>query len=73
LGGSYSFPLGNGCFKVEAGYQAVAYVNAINSYSLTQVATPPVVSGVGVFFATAQHTQSTFTAHGPYLQGTWGF
>jgi hypothetical protein len=73
LGGSYCFPLGNGCFKIEAGYQAVAYVNAINSYSLTQVATPPVVSSVGVFFATAQHQQNTFTAHGPYLQASWAF
>ncbi|HWB08701.1 MAG TPA: Lpg1974 family pore-forming outer membrane protein [Pirellulales bacterium] len=73
LGGSYCFPLGNGCFKIEAGYRAVAYVNAINSYSLTQVTTPTTVSSVGVFFATAQHVQNTFTAHGPYLQGTWAF
>lgn len=73
LGGSYCLPLGNGCLKIEAGYQAVAYVNAINSYSLTQVTTPTTVSSVGVFFATAQHVQNNFTAHGPYLQGTWSF
>jgi len=38
-----------------------------------QVATPPVVGAVGVFFATAQHLQNTFTAHGPYLQASWAF
>src|SRR6185503_5391712 len=42
LGGAYSFQLGRGICKIEAGYMAVAYINAINSYSLTQVATPPV-------------------------------
>ena len=73
LGSSYSFPLAKGLFKIEAGYQAVVYVNAINSYSLTQVATPPVVDGVGVFFATAQHLQNTFTAHGPYLSTSLAF
>jgi hypothetical protein len=73
LGGAYSFPLARGVFKVEAGYQVVAYLNAINSYTLTQVATPPVVGGVGVFFATAEHLQNTFTAHGPYMSGSWTF
>ena len=73
LGGSYSFRLGRGICKIEAGYQAVVYVSAINSYTLTQVATPPVVSGVGVFFATAEHLQNNFTAHGPYLSGSWAF
>ena len=73
LGSSYSFGLGRGIFKIEAGYQVVVYVNAINSYTLTQVATPPVVGGVGVFFATAEHLQNTFTAHGPYLSAGWAF
>jgi hypothetical protein len=73
LGGSYSFPLGKGICKIEAGYQAVVYVSAINSYTLTQVATPPVVGGVGVFFATAEHLQNNFTAQGPYLSGIWSF
>ena len=73
LGGSYFRAVGRSLFKIEAGYQAVVYMNAVNSYSLTQVATPPVVGGVGVFFATAQHLQNNFTAHGPYLSTSWSF
>jgi hypothetical protein len=73
LGASYSIPFRRGIFKIEGGYQAIVYVNAINSYSLTQVATPPVVGGVGVFFATASHLQNNFTAQGPYLSGSWAF
>lgn len=73
LGGAYSFALGRGIFKIEAGYQAAVYINAINSYSLTQVATPPVVGGVGVFMATAEHLQNNFTAHGPYFSSSYAF
>jgi len=73
LGTSYSFPFGRGILKIEAGYQAMIYMGAINSYSLTQVATPPVVGGVGVFFATAEHLQNNFTAHGPYMSTSWEF
>ena len=70
LGASYTFPLN---FKIEAGYQAVVYVNAVNTYSLTEVTTPPVAQSVGVFFATGQHLQSNFTAQGPYLSASWAF
>ena len=73
LGTAYSFQLGRGICKLEAGYQAVVYLDAINSYTLTQVATPPVVGGVGVFFATAEHLQSNFIAHGPYMSASWAF
>lgn len=73
LGGAYSFRLGRGIAKIEAGYQAVVYMNAINGYTLTQVATPPVVQSAGVFFATAEHLQNNFTAHGPYVSGSWAF
>lgn len=73
LGSAYSLPLGRGIFKVEAGYQAAVYVNAINSYSLTQVTTPPNIQAIGVFYATAQHQQNNFFAHGPYLSASWAF
>lgn len=73
LGTSFSTQLGSGIFKIEAGYQVVVYVDAVNGYSLSQVATPPAPQSVGVFFATAQHTQSNFTAHGPYLGASWSF
>ena len=73
LGTAYSFRLGSGIVKIEAGYQAMIYMDAINSYTLTQVATPPVVGGVGVFYATAEHLQNNFTAHGPYLSTSFAF
>jgi hypothetical protein len=53
---SYSLPAtAYGQLKLELGYQAAVYANAISQYSLTQVATPPVVGTVGVFLATQQH------------------
>ncbi|MBL9091404.1 MAG: hypothetical protein JNL96_09290 [Planctomycetaceae bacterium] len=73
LASSYSLQLGGGVLKLEAGYQAVVYVDAVNSYNFTQVAVPPVVNNVGVFFATADHLQNNFTAHGPYMSLSWGF
>lgn len=73
LGGARSFKLGRGICKIEAGYQGVVYLDAVNSYTLTQVATPPVIGGIGVFFATAEHLQNNFTAHGPYLSTSWAF
>ena len=64
---AYAFPpTAYGQFKLELGYQAAVYSNAINQYSLTQVATPPVVGTVGVFLATQQHLLSDFTVQGPY-------
>jgi hypothetical protein len=71
---AYAFPPTRyGQFRIEAGYEAAIYVNAINAYSLTQVATPPVVGTVGVFLATAERTQSNFTVQGPYVKGSWVF
>jgi hypothetical protein len=72
LAAAYSFPPTNyGLFKIELGYKAAVYFNAISQYSLTQVSTtlPP----VGVFLATEQHSQSNFTDQGPYLTGSWLF
>jgi hypothetical protein len=74
LGGAYTFSTGcRGLFKIEAGYQAVVYFNAINEYSLSEVVTPPTTQSVGVFLRTADHLQNNFTAHGPYLTGSWLF
>ncbi len=64
---------GRGCLRVEAGYQASVYFNAINRYSITEVDTPPVDQSVGVFLRTADHLQTNFTVHGPYAAATWAF
>lgn len=72
LAAAYTFAPGDyGQFRLELGYQAAIYFNAISQYSLTEVSTtaPP----VGVFLATEQHSQSNFTNHGPYLTGSWAF
>jgi hypothetical protein len=74
FGTAYVFPPSSyGQFKIEVGYQAAVYMNAVNQYALTQVAVPPSPASVGVFLATAQHLQSTFTTQGPYLTGSWSF
>ena len=74
LGTAYVFPPGSfGQLKIEVGYQAAVYVNAINHYALTQVSVPPAPASVGVFLATVQHLQSNFTTQGPYLTAGWSF
>jgi hypothetical protein len=74
LGTAYAFPPSNyGRFRIEVGYQAAVYMNAVNQYALTQVATSPVAATVGVYLATAQHLQSTFTTQGPYMTANWLF
>jgi hypothetical protein len=74
LGGAYTFPVGcRGLFRIEAGYQAAVYFNAVNQYSLSEVVTPPTTQSVGVFLRTADHLQDNFTAHGPYLSGSLRF
>jgi hypothetical protein len=74
LGTAYTFPPNYyGRFKIEAGYQAAIYLNAINQYALTEVAVSPVASSVGVFLATAQHLQSNFMTQGPYMTANWLF
>ena len=71
---AYAFPpTAYGQLKLELGYQAAVYSNAINQYSLTQVATPPVVGTVGVFLATQQHLLSDFTVQGPYASAKLEF
>jgi Legionella pneumophila major outer membrane protein precursor len=72
LATAYTFAPGNyGQFKIEVGYQASIYFNAVSQYSLTQV--PTTLPPVGVFLATEQHSQSSFTDQGPYVTGSWAF
>jgi hypothetical protein len=74
LATAYTFPASNsGLFRIELGWQAAVYFNAISQYSLTQVPTSLMLPPVGVFLATAQHIQSNFTDQGPYLRGSWAF
>ena len=74
LATAYAFPPSEyGQFKIELGYQAAVYFNAVSQYSLTQVPTMLMLPPVGVFLATEQHSQSNFTDQGPYLTGSWLF
>jgi len=74
LATAYSFPATDyGKFRIELGWQASVYFNAISQYSLTQVPTAIILPPVGIFLATEQHLQSNFTDQGPYLMGSWAF
>ncbi len=61
--------------KLEAGYQAQIYFNAIQSVEISsEVITPPVVPDtVGVFARTFKTTLSNFALAGPYLTLEFGF
>jgi hypothetical protein len=74
LAAAYNFaPSQYGQFKVEVGYRAAVYFNAVGQYVMTQVPTSLVLPPVGVYLATAQHIQSNFTEHGPYFTAGWLF
>jgi hypothetical protein len=74
LATAYTFPLTSyGLFKIELGYQAAVYFNAVSQYSLTNVPTMLTLPPVGIYLATEQHLQSNFTNQGPYLTGSWAF
>jgi hypothetical protein len=74
LATAYSFPATDyGRFRIELGWQASVYFNAVNYYSMTQVPTALVVPAVGIYLATQQRLQSDFTDQGPYLMGSWTF
>jgi hypothetical protein len=74
LATAYTFAPGQyGQFKIEAGYRAAVYFNAVSQYALTQVPTSLMLPPVGVFLATQQHSQSNFTDQGPYVTGSWRF
>jgi hypothetical protein len=71
LGSAYTLRLTNySLLRIEAGYQAAVYVNAVNQYSVTGVVVPPVAQSVGVFLESAQRVQNNFTVQGPYLAGS---
>jgi hypothetical protein len=74
LATAYTFPLGGyGQFKIELGYQAAVYFNAVSQYALTNVPTSLTLPPVGIYLATEQHTQSNFTDQGPYVTASWAF
>jgi hypothetical protein len=74
LATAYTFAPGNyGQFKVEVGYRAAIYFDAISEYSLTQVPTNLTLPPTGVYLATAEHLHSSFTNQGPYVTASWLF
>ncbi len=74
LATAYVFPPSNyGLFRIEMGYQAAVYFNAVSQYSLTSVPTAPMIPPAGIYLATAQRLQSNFTDQGPYVTGSWLF
>lgn len=74
LASSYTFaPTAYGLFKVEAGYKAAVYFDAVNSYGLTQVPTSLTLPPIGIYLATQQHLLSNYTNHGPYVTASWAF
>lgn len=74
LATAYTFaPTSYGLFKVEVGYKAAVYFDAVNQYELTNVPTSLTLPPVGIYLATQQHLQSNFTNHGPYVTASWSF
>lgn len=75
LGLSYLYTSCSFMFKVEAGYQAQVYINAIRSVDIgSEVVTPPVIPDiVGVFARTFEQHLSNFALAGPYLLVDFGF
>jgi len=74
LATAYTFaPSDYGLFKVELGYKAAVYFDAVNQYALTNVPTSLTLPPVGIYLATQQHLQSNYTDHGPYVTASWSF
>jgi hypothetical protein len=74
LATAYTFaPSSYGLFRVELGYKAAVYFDAVNQYALTNVPTSLTLPPVGIYLATQQHLQSNFTDHGPYVTASWFF
>ena len=74
LATAYTFaPSDYGLFRVEVGYKAAVYFDAVNQYALTNVPTSLTLPPVGIYLATQQHTQSNFTDQGPYVTAAWSF
>ncbi len=71
LGVAYLFPFCE-CYqiKLEAGYEARVYINALQSVDMgSEVVTPPfpAVDAIGVFARTFHRTLSNFALAGPYV------
>jgi hypothetical protein len=69
LGVGYTFGTNDwGVFRIDAGYMAAIYVNAVSSYALTE---QTIVPGLSIDLHSAEHTYSDFTVHGPFMSGSW--
>ena len=74
LGAGLTIPThGGGILRVEAGYQAAVYINAVSQYSISDVVVPPNVQGIGVFLESAYLMHYNFAVHGPYVSANWVF
>jgi hypothetical protein len=74
LAAAYVFPPSlYGVFKVEVGYRASVYVDAVSQYTLTQVPTMLILPPAGIYLATQLHSQSSFVDQGPYVTAKWAF
>ena len=74
LATAYTFaPSAYGLFKVELGYKAAVYFDAVNQYALTNVPTSLTLPPVGIYLATQQHLLSNYTNQGPYVTAIWSF
>lgn len=71
---AYTFaPSNYGMLRVETGYRAAVYFDAVNQYALTSVPTGLTLPPNEIYLATAQHLQTNFTDQGPYLKASWLF
>jgi hypothetical protein len=76
LGLNYIFSFcSHSMVRLEAGYEAQVYLNAIQSVDMgSEVITPPVVPDtIGVFARTFRQTLSNFSLTGPYFRLEAGF
>ncbi len=74
LATAYTFaPSAYGLFKVELGYKAAVYFDAVNQYALTNVPTSLTLPPVGIYLATQQHLLSDYINQGPYVTASWSF
>lgn len=74
LGAGWTIPMQNGSIiRLEGGYQAAVYINAISQYAISDVVVPPNVQGIGVFLESAYHLHNNFAVHGPYASASWVF
>ncbi|MDP2298161.1 MAG: Lpg1974 family pore-forming outer membrane protein [Pseudolabrys sp.] len=71
---AYKFaPSDYGQFRVELGYRASVYFDAVSRYEITQVPTSLTLPPNGIYLSTQDHVRSNFTSHGPYLTASWLF